>query len=301
MTNNLYSTKPENIYNALNQRKICDNQMFLETPPVCFWRLSDLALLYPDFFNIKNTISQQETYEINKHITNLVPKLKNLTPTPIHVLTIKDNYVIHDYKTQRPRLILNGTNQYLTSVACEYLFKKFDNTETEQAYFLSTNNQNSNPTELIPEIKIERIRNQVSFNCRIFSSLIKNAQGANKFYFASIWKMIWDNIYGVNVIDTLQQRYNVKTTIIDHMSFLSLNIVNQMLQKIIFKYRNSASQNIQTLMDITQRMAILTNNTFAKYNTHPLNELSHQNTHNRIKKLNHVRIKFWNEYYPKSL
>ena len=301
MSNKNKPSVTELICNKLNQRGYQDTDLFSEKQSPCYWRLSDLVNLYPDLLDITKPISQSQIHQMEYQILNTIPKFKDITPKPIHVLSIKENYVLRDQTNNLMKTVKNGTNQYITRVACEYLFSQLNNKETEQAYFLSPNKTIEEISNVAKEVKFEHIRNQISGLTNTLASYTKQANPRNPNRYKEIWGIIWQNFYNVQNTNTLKQSYNIRTSPIDYMTDESLRIMNRMLQTIISRYQNCMYHNIYNLEDIARNVAISARAYFTTHGTTPEQHLTTINSHPRLTKIQKLREKFWLQYYPETL
>ena len=91
--NNLFN--PDSIIQTLQQRRFKQQlDIFDNSEPLEYWRLSDLANLYPNIFNVQRPITPSDIFKMNNTIKNSVPEFKNLSRIPVHVLDVRETYNI---------------------------------------------------------------------------------------------------------------------------------------------------------------------------------------------------------------
>lgn len=302
MTHNKIPSRSEILKQTLNSRRYIDNDLFREdnqTP--YFWKLSDLAILYPNFFDVKKPVSAREIKRINTTITNAIPEFRNLTEKPIHILNTKESYNICVPQTNKIKTIKHGNNQHLTGIACEYLFGKFKGTELEQAYFLYPTKDAHELEIAAQDLKFEKIRNQISQTSNLLSSIINRAYGADKSSFSKVWSFIWEKLYNVKSMDELRQKYNIKTSPIDYMRPQTLIFINAMLQEIVLTFTNTPSYSINDIYNLISIKTALARRKFFEYGSSPEKQLTERGTYSIIKKIRNARKKLWLANYPVSL
>lgn len=266
-----------------------------------FWKLPELAILYPNIFDTKKPISQKTIQTIDTMVTDAIPKFSQLIEKPVHILTVKETYNIYDPETNRIRTVKNGKSQNLTRIACEYLFGQHDGTELEQAYFLHQNQTAQELTEVAQDLKFEKIRNRIAQTSNLLSAVINRAYGADKSSFRKIWSLVWQTLYKTDSIETLREQYNVKTSPIDYMKPQTLIFINAMLQEIVF---NFANKPYYTLADIRHHIitkANLARAKFIQYGSTPEEQLVKKNSYYTIEKIRRMRKNMWHSVYPQSL
>ena len=297
-----FPSNSEITYQALNQRRNQDNALFTETELSPYWKLSDLAILYPNFFNVKQPVSQGTVNKIRNNILDTcIPEFQDLTPEPVHVLNVKETYNFYIKDTNEIKTAKNSLNQKLSPVACEYLFRQLKGAEFEQAYFLCPD---KNVDELIPisqELHFERIRDQVASSSNILSALINRAQGHTKTSFSEIWATMWHILYHVNNMDELRTHFNIKSSPIDYMKPQTLIYMNSIFQDIILHFCNRTYIHVDEIKDYAATKAALARANFVRYGSKPEEQLLEKSSYSRIEKIRHARIKFWKKYYPLSL
>ena len=266
-----------------------------------FWKLSELAILYPSIFNPKNPISPQTANKIALKVTDAVPEFRKLTERPVHILTIKETYNIYNPTTNRIETVKNGTNQYLTNVACEYLFRQQKDTELEQAYFLYPNKDAAELETAANELKFEKIRTHIAQTSNLLSAIINRANGATKSSFHKTWSLIWETFYNVKSMEELRTQYNIKTSPIDYMKLKTLVFINAMLQEIVFNFANKSSYNLADVHKHAQVKAAMARAEFFKYKTTPEEQLIEKSSYYTLERIRNARKRFWLEHYPISL
>ena len=297
-----YPSNAEIIYQALNQRKNKDNPLFPETELSPYWKLSDLAILYPNFFDVRQPVSKGTTRQITDNVLKCCePEFYTLTPEPVHVLNFKETFNFYIKETNEIKTAKNATNQKLSPVACEHLFRQFKGAEFEQAYFLCPDKK---VEELIPvsqELHFERIRDQIASSSNILSAIINRAQGHTKTSFSEIWATMWRILYQVNNMDELRSRYNIKSSPIDYMKPQTLIYINGIFQDIILHFCNRTYIHIDEIKDYAATKATLARANFIRYGSKPEDQLLEKSSYSRIEKIRHIRVKFWEKHYPLSL
>ena len=301
MTKNNIPSRAELIQQTLNTRRYRDNNLFDEQQNPYFWKLSELAILYPGIFDIKKPVSQKTANKITSEIIESVPEFIQLPETPIHILTVKESYNLFDPEMNKIKTVKSGNNQNMTNVACEYLFRQQPGAELEQAYFMYPAKPATELTNIAQDLKFERIRNQIAQTSNLLAAIINRAHGANKSSFSQIWSLIWETLYKVKTMDELRFDYNIKTSPIDYMKPRTLTFINAMLQEIVF---NFANKPFYTLSDIRQNILAKTamaRAKFIKYGSTPEKQLTDKSTYSIIEKIRRDRKRFWRENYPLSL
>ena len=302
MTQKNIPSRAELIKQTFNTRRYRETNLFdsIEEKPY-YWKLSDLAILYPNLFDIKKPISQYTVHKINSEIKTAIPAFTKLTEQPVHVLTLKDSYNLYVSETNTIRTVKSGKNQNLTNVACEYLFRQYSNTELEQAYFLYPSKTGQELMDTAQELKFEKIRTQIAQTSNLLSAIINRANGATKSSFSEIWSLIWHTLYNVNSMDTLREKYNVKTSPIDYMKPQTLIFMNAMLQEIVLKFANQSFYTIDDIRKHARMKASFARAQFFKYGSSPEKQLTEKSSYTIIEKLRRARERFWQKYYPLSL
>ncbi|MBR4625171.1 MAG: hypothetical protein IKO56_06520, partial [Alphaproteobacteria bacterium] len=182
-----------------------------------FWKLSELALTYPELFDITKPVSAPKANELMTTIKDKIPEFYALEQEPIHILNIKETYNIYQPDTQQIKTVRNGTNQYLTNIACEYLLKQQSGGKLQQAYFLYPDATPEAMVVAAQDLHFEYIRDQIAHTSNLLSAIINRARGARKTSFSEIWAHTWNVLYNVKSMDDLRDRYNIKTSPIDYM------------------------------------------------------------------------------------
>jgi hypothetical protein len=302
MKQKIFPSGTDIVYQALNQRKHKDASVFSETPKPYYWKLSDLTILYPNFFSIKSPISKQTASKIKECVLNsCVPEFYNLNPEPIHVLDTKETFNFYIKATNEIQTVKNGKNQKLSAVACEYLFRQIKGAEFEQAYFLYPNKNIEDLQTASQEIKFERIRDQVANLSNILSAIINRSRGSTKTSFSEVWSLMWTILYKVNSMDELRANFNIKSSPLDYMKQQTLIYMSSVFQDIILHFCNRTNTHIQEIKDYVSTKATLTRAHFIRYGSTPEAQLSEKNSYYRIEKIRRDRVKFWKEQYPLSL
>jgi len=303
MTNkNIIPSRAELIKQTLNTRRCRENDLFREySQNPFFWKLSDLAILYPDLFDAKKPVSQQTANKIDTMVVSAIPEFEQLTEKPVHILSVKEPYNIYDSEKNRIKIVRNGKDQHLTCVTCEYLFGQQKGTELEQAYFLYPNRTTQNLIDAAQNLKFEKIRNQISQTSNLLSAIINHAHGADKTSFGHTWSLIWKNLYHVKSMDVLRKEYNIKTSPIDYMKQQTLIFINAMLQEIVFNFSNRASYNLVDVQQHAKEKAENARAKFFQYGSTPEAQLTEKSTYSIIEKIRNDRKNFWHKNYPLSL
>ena len=301
MNPKFFPSNTEIVYQALNLRRHQEKDLFSEDEKPCYWKLSDLAILYPMFFDARTPVSAQTIKKINNNVLDHVPEFYQLTPQPVHVLNTKETYNIYIKDIQEIKTIRNGTNQQLTRVACEYLFRQIKGAEFEQAYFLFPQKNSEELTLAAEDIKFERLRDQIASSSNILSAIINRASGATKSSFSEVWSTMWRTLYGVKNMDELRTRFNIKTSPIDYMKPQTLVYMNSLLQEIILKFCNNNHVHIDEIKDFACTKMMFARARFARYGSKPEEQLLEKSSYRQIEKIREARIKFWNEHFPLSL
>ena len=302
MTQKNIPSRAELIKRTLNTR--CQQKSDLFYTPnanTCFWKFSDLAILYPQFFSMKKQVSQKTAHKIKNMITDTIPEFRQLTEQPVHILTVKEPYNIYNPETNRIRSVKNGTDQHLTRVACEYLFRQQNGAELEQAYFLLPNGPDFELIDLAQDLKFEKIRDQIAQTSNLLAAIINRAHGADKSSFKKIWSLIWETLYKVKSMDTLREQHNIKTSPIDYMKPQTIIFINAMLQEIVLNFANKQFYTINDIYNQAKTKATLARIQFIKYGSTPEKQLMEQNTYLIVEKIRRARKSFWLANYPKSL
>jgi len=302
MANKQIPSRAELLKQTLNTRRYRDSDLFREdnqTP--YFWKLSDLAILYPNFFDVKKPVSNHETKRMNTTITRVIPEFRDLTEKPVHILNVKESYNIYIPQINKIKTIKNGHNQHLTRIACEYLFSKFKGAELEQAYFLYPAKDANGLEMAAMDLKFEKNRNQIAQTSNLLSSIINRAYGADKSSFSKVWSLIWEKLYNVKSMDELRRKYNIKTSPIDYMRPQTLIFINAMLQEIVLTFTNAPSYSINDIYNHTSVKAAMARRKFFEYGSSPEKQLTERPTYSIIKKIRNDRKKLWLANYPMSL
>ncbi len=301
MNPKFFPSRSEVIYQALNQRSHQDKNLFSENKQPRYWNLSDLALLYPTFFNMKSPVSAGMIKQINKNVLDHIPEFIDITPEPIHVLNEKETYNVYDKDTKELKTVKNGTNQKLTRVACEYLFRQCKGAAFEQAYFMFPHKSVAELDKITETINFERIRDQVAASSNILSAIINRSRGAKNFSFGEIWSAMWRAFYYVKDMEDLRIRYNIKKSPLDYMKTRTLIYVNGLLQEIILKFCNDNYVHVDEIKNFAITKMQLARAHFIRYGSTPEEQLLEKSSYHTIEKIRDARIKFWQEQFPISL
>lgn len=302
MTSRYIPSREEVIKQSLNSKHYHENALFCSnTTTPDYWKLSDLAFLYPNIFDVKKPISSKTINRMKDMVIHAIPEFKTLTKQPVHILTIKDTYNIYTPGKQQVKTVKNKTNQELTNVACEYLFRQFNGTEFEQAYFLYPNKSVQELIDFAQELKFEKIRDQIAGTSNLLSAIINRAQDATKTSFSEVWSLMWRVLYNTKSMDELRELYNIKTSPIDYMKPKTLIFINSLLQDVVLKFAN---KNFYTIADIYKEVrikAFFAREQFRLHGSTPEAQLMEKNSYRLIEKIRGEREKFWRANYPISL
>ena len=302
MPHKVIPTSAELVMQSLSLRRNQENKLFgsdKEAP--AYWRMSDLAILYPDYFNMQNLVTPNTIREINNTIREAIPEFRDLAEQPVHILNTKETYNIYLKDTNQIKTIKNGLNQQLTNIACEYLFRNCPGKTLEQAYFLYPEKKPGEIQIAAQELQFERVRDQIAKTSNLLAAIINRAYGSHKGSFSEIWSSIWKVLYGVRNMDELRARYNIKTSPIDYMSTQTLVFINAMLQEVVLKFSKQLYYNIEEVKDSAMTMAGFARARFFRYGSKPEDQLTGKSSYSRIEKIRHDRKKFWEKYYTISL
>ena len=302
MSSKITPSNTELITQTLDLRRHHNNNLFdngKQNP--YFWKLSELAITYPNVFDVKKPIQQYTINKLDEVIKNTNPNFYTLETQPIHVLNVKETYNVYLKETNQIKTVHRGTNQYFTNVILEYWFRQYKGFEIEQAYFLYPNKKQEELTLAAQELGFERIRDQIAHTSNLLSAVIKNAHGSNKNSFSEIWSSIWKKLYGVISMDSLRDRYNIKTSPIDYMKPQTLIFINSMLQEIVLNFSNKTHYTIGDVFTQASTKASIARAHFFRYGSKPEEQLTETSSYHVIEKIRKNREKFWKEYYPLSL
>ena len=302
MTQKNIPSRAELIKQTLNTRRQQETDLFnsVDIKPY-FWKLSDLAILYPMFFDMKKSVSIHIANKIKNTIIDTIPEFAQLTEQPVHILTVKESYNIYNTETNQIKTVKSGNDQHLTNVACEYLFRQQNGLELETAYFLSPNKTGAELVALAQNLRFEKIRDQIAQTSNLLAAIINRAYGADKSSFSKIWSLIWETLYKVKTMDALRERYNIKTSPIDYMKPQTVIFINAMLQEIVLNFANQPFYTIADVYNHAKTKATLARAQFIKYGSTPEQQLTEQSTYSIIEKIRRDRKNFWRKNYPLSL
>ena len=295
-------SRAELIKQTLNTRRQQENDLFCEHDQnPYFWKLSDLVILYPQFFDMKKTISQQTANKIKDMVINAIPEFAQLTEQPVHILTVKEPYNIYNPETNRVRTIKNRNNHHLTNVACEYLFRQQNGLELETAYFLDPSKNTPELITMAQNLRFEKIRDQIAQTSNLLAAIINRAYGADKSSFRKVWALIWETLYKVKSMDILRERHNIKTSPIDYMKPQTVIFINAMLQEVVFNFADKPFYTIDDIYKHAKTKATLARTQFIRYGSTPEQQLTEQNTYLIIEQIRRTRKNFWRANYSQSL
>lgn len=302
MANKNIPSRAELVKQTLNIRRYRENDLFREySQNPFFWKLSDLAILYPDLFDTRTPVSQQTAKKIDTMVINAIPEFGQITEKPVHVLNVKEPYNIYDCEKNRIKIVRNGKDQHLTGVMCEYLFGQQKDTELEQAYFLYPNRTTQHLIDAAQNLRFEKIRNQISQTSNLLSAIINRAHGSDKTSFGQTWSLIWTNLYHVKSMDDLRKKYNIKTSPIDYMKRQTLVFMNAMLQEIVFNFSNRPSYTLADVHQHAKEKAETARTKFFQYGSTPEAQLTEKSTYSIVEKIRQDRKNFWRKNYLLSL
>jgi len=272
-----------------------------------FWNLSDLAILYPAYFNTHNLIQQKTIQRFTNTILSNIPEFQNINPKPIHITTIEQKFCLIDKDTKTAK-IKHGTDQQISRTACEFLFHEIPGAEFEQAYFLFPNQNIDTLNSVIENLRFEKARSEISTSSKIISSMINHSRYRD---FEAIWASMWTTLFAVRNMQELRERYKIKTSPMDYMKYKTLIYINNLLRQIIEKHSNSinthnqssdnTSIEIEELQNSLKDMALKARADFRYYGSTPEAQLLDYNTYPKIQKIQKQRINFWKENFLKSL
>ena len=304
MTHQTYPSDSEFICTALNQRRNQNDDLF--GAGTCYWKLSDLALLYPNSFNMNSLISQYTVNNMTEDIVAHIPDFQSLTPQPIHVLKIKSSYNMHPNPMNPNEItfVKNGNDQQLSRVACEYLFRQIPGTAIQQAYFMFPQKNPIEISEISKDINFERLRAKSIQSNNVFSAIVNRASGSRRMSFDDVWATFWRIFYNEDNMNELRARYNIKKgqSPFDRMNMQTLDFTLKTVQEIIMQFRDQRPVYIQDIINFVQYKALSARKQYQdKFRTNPENTLTDKNTYNIVEKVRRIRKAFWQKEYPISL
>ena len=207
--------KTSEICRALNQRRYQDNPLFTDIEMPCYWKTSELAFLYPSIFDMSQPLSQKFNSELTNFISVKIPAFEYITPQPIHVLNVKENYAVRDqYALNQVKIVKDKQNQNMSRVACEYLFS-IHHFYIEQAYFLNPDKTHQEIAHTAQGLKIANLRSQITQHVKELTSIISHSIGYSKTTYNEIWSTIWCTVYKTYSIKDLHKIYNISGDIND--------------------------------------------------------------------------------------
>ncbi len=297
-----YPSNEDLVFQALQQRCTKPSKsIFDEKDQPEYWRLSDLAILYPSVFDIRHPISQSDITKMNKSIIDNVPDFNDLEEMPLHVVNFKETYNAYIPETNTIKTIKNGTNQHLTRVACEYFFRQKPGYAIQQVFFMYPNQTTDSLKTTITQTTFEQIRSQIAGTSNLLSAIVKRAYGAKQTSFAEVWSALWCALYGVHDMQTLNERYNLKSSPINYMHPRTFNLISYMLQEIETKFCNQTYYSINEVLESVRNIGLFTRARFARYGTKPESELTNEDSYKIVARVRKERKKFWEQYFPLSL
>ena len=306
MINTSPSPREVNIYKALNQRRYQDNaSLFDNQETSSYWTLSDLTILYPNYFDISQPISSSVITKINSMVFKAIPAFQNLTPQPIHILNFKEDYNAFVNETHEIKAIKNGTNQKLSPIVCEYLFGQINGAEFEQAYFMCPNRQIEDIKSISNQIRFANVRTQVKRLSENLASITKHAIGSNLDSYSDVWSYLWCRLFNVQSMDILRQRYCLKEneTILDYMTLGPLNYMNKILPEILSRIYTRPHVSIDEIKYIIS--IVISPDRIAQFTKDfgdPVTKYTQKNTETGIlAPINRARTALWYKTYPLSL
>ncbi len=298
--------KIKQVINILNPLRRQDTDLFSTSKKPVYIKLSDLSNWYPNIFNINRPISNDMINMMNNDIKTSLPKINTFGYT--HVLNFKEDYSLRNPQNDTITIIKKGNNQKLTSVACEYIFRHFNqntydnNTSIEQAYFLSQSKTVSEINTLAQKIQIEQIRKIIAINSKQLWSITNHSYAADTRSTKEIWSSLWRGFYAVNSMADLRDAKNIKTSPIDYMPIENLYFINDVLNNIITQCLAKRNITINDIKFIISTTANRTRNLFIKtYKKAPENCLLKESAKNTPEQVQNIRKRFWLENYPISL
>ena len=297
-----YPTNEELVFQSLQQRCVKPSKSIFDIKDQPeYWRLSDLAILYPNVFDIRHPVAQSAINKMNDLIIDTIPDFAALETRPIHILNIKETYNAYFPETNTIQTIKNGTNQHLSRVACEYLFRQRPGYSIQQAFFMYPNQTSDSLHDTISQIKFEQIRSQISGTSNLLSAIVNRAYGARQTSFAEAWSALWCALYGVRDMQILNDRYNLKSSPINYMHPRTFNLISSMLQEIETKFCNQNYYSINEVLESVRNIGLFTRARFAQYGTKPESELTNEDSYKIVARVRKERKKFWEQYFPLSL
>lgn len=186
-----------------------------------FWLWSDLASLYPKFFDKSVFIpTDWFTDRIHTTITQNVQAFDAMIEKPVHIQTININNVFQDTTPHNiPELntLNKNKDQKLTRLACEYLFKQYFGAEFTQAYFLFPNTTINELNDKIDDIKIYRRHQDIHNIIKQTASIILRVTGRTKATVCEIYNNTWATFFNTQNLDKLKEQYNIQHSLFDNM------------------------------------------------------------------------------------
>ena len=186
-----------------------------------FWLWSDLASLYPNFFDKSVFIpTDWFTDRIHATITQNVQAFDAMIEKPVHIQTININNVFQDTTpndTPTLKTLNKHMDQKLTRLACEYLFKQYFGAEFTQAYFLFPNATLTELNDKIDDIKIYRRHQDIHNIIKQTASIILRITGRTKATVCEIYNNTWATFFNTKNLDELKEQYNIQHLPFDNM------------------------------------------------------------------------------------
>lgn len=305
------------LFESLNKAKKRNNKQ----PD--YWLLSDLSACHPQLLKPSYQIPVDKfANSLHKIVTQRVPAFETLIVKPVHLITVsteKQNNNSFDtlndeFKPQE------NTDQQLSRLACEYLFKQYRGAEFTQAYFLFPDCNVFELTKRADDIKTYRDYQWINNIISIMASVIMRVTSRSKASVYDALKVLWSEFLDTQQLDELKQSYQIEHSPLDHIQrdywkYLS-NMFNDVLlqsesyfnakYELELKYSDfqSSTNTVLDLEDIRKLCRESAKNMrhfFEKYYTKPEELLSNTDFSTPAREIDTIRKQFWFNNYTKSL
>ncbi len=286
------------LFNNLNKTKI---QAKTDKHQDC-WLLSNLSALYPQFLKPDFKIPI-DSFSNNLHevILQHVHAFEILVDKPIHITTIE---------TKTDNIFENGgefkvfdkpTDQKLSRLACEYLFKQYRGAEFTQSYFLFPDCSFSELTQKADDIAVYRKYQWVNNVINILTTIILRVTSRSKLSVYDALNVLWGEFLNTTDLQEIKQSYKIEHSPLDHIKPDYWVYMINMFKDIALQLDPHTELDLEDVKNQCRESANNARRFFEKYYKKPEELLSDTDFSVPAKEINMVRKQFWFNNYKKSL
>jgi len=278
----------QEIYNKLNETKKQDPK----SPE--FWLWSDIASLYPKFLSRLNLIPV-DLFSDKLHTTIIknVSAFTDKKERPIHIKTIDTNDDTEYTIMYNPK----KTDQKLTRLACEYLFRNYYYTEFTQAYFLFPNMSFYEISEITESVEKYRIYQDIENIKKRLAATILRRTNQNQAIVNNAFNIVWSKFFDTKDFNVLIQKYTIEHSPTDHIQPNKWRYIYAMFRDIAIQLEQHTELDFEDVKRQSKASAKIARHIFEKYKEKPEQFLSTTDFSIPAKQIDTRRKQFWLENY----